>query len=254
MDVGSVTTLLVGCGAFTGQDSVALGPAAGRAQADIVEHAELAEAEGLDSFWLGEHHFADDGYTSAVFPLLGAIAARTDRLILGTRVILAPLHNALLLAEDAAQVALLSRGRFLLGLGLGYRDEELRSLRVPRAERVARLVECVEVARKAWTGQPFDHHGPTVDATGVLCRPAPPRPPEIWTGGRAPGALARAARLADGYVAPLGGAEETLALIAAIDRLVADNGHRCRSARAGWWRSRPVRRPMPRSFGASTRS
>ena len=61
MDVGSVTTLLVGCGAFTGQDSVALGPAAGRAQADIVEHAELAEAEGLDSVWLGEHHFADDG-------------------------------------------------------------------------------------------------------------------------------------------------------------------------------------------------
>jgi alkanesulfonate monooxygenase SsuD/methylene tetrahydromethanopterin reductase-like flavin-dependent oxidoreductase (luciferase family) len=209
--------LFIGCGAFTGQSPESDGPRAGLGQREIVRYAEVAEAEGFDSFWLGEHHFAPDGYTSALFPLLGAIAISTERLVLGTRVILAPLHAPLAVAENAAQVALLAGGRFVLGLALGYRDEEFDAFGVAKSERVARLLETVEVCRKAWTGEPFHHDGPTVMARGLVCRPAPPVPPRLWLGGRAAAAIARAGALADGFVAPLGSAGETRAMVERLD-------------------------------------
>lgn len=132
-------------------------------------------------------------------------------------------HHALvhlLLAEDAALVALLAEGRFILGLGAGYRDDEFDALGVPRSQRSARLAEAVEVCRKAWLGEPFDHDGPSVRGSGLVCRPAPPTPPRIWLGGRAPAALARAARLADGFVAGLAGPRESAAVIAELDAVM----------------------------------
>lgn len=210
--------LQLGVGAFTGQSLVA-GPGSGCEILDVLEHAVLAEELGFDSLWLSEHHFSPDGYTGALFPLLGALTARTNRLVLGTRVLLAPLHPALLLAEDAAQLAVLSGGRFLMGLGLGYRDQEFQSLRIDKADRVARLVEVVEVCRKAWTGEAFDHDGPTMASKRIVCRPAPPIPPRIWIGGRAAPALRRAVALADGYVAPVAGHDQTLAAVADLDAI-----------------------------------
>ena len=122
--------------------------------ADTLAIAEEAERLGFDGVWVSEHHFTDDGYMSAVLPVLAAIAARTERVALGTNVALAPLYHPLRLAEDAAAVDLISGGRLLLGLAIGYRDAEFDAFGVAKRERVDRLVECVERVPQGVDGRP----------------------------------------------------------------------------------------------------
>ncbi len=179
---------------------------------DAIAMAVAAEAAGFDSVWVTEHHFTTDGYLSGLMPLLAAIAARTSRVRLGTNVLLAPLHHPLRLAEDAAVVDLVSHGRLLLGLGIGYRDEEFDALGVPKAERVPRLVEHVATCRAAWTGEPFDFRGQT-----ILSRPVPPGPPPIWLGSWVDAGIRRAGRLADGYISPGGGLADTVHRVEVLD-------------------------------------
>ena len=97
--------------------------------------AEEAEALGLDEVWLTEHHFADDGYCPALLPVAAAIAARTTRIRIGTKVVLLPFHNPLRLAEDVAVVDVLSGGRIDLGVAAGYRHEEFAGFGIDRRER-----------------------------------------------------------------------------------------------------------------------
>lgn len=192
--------------------------------ADSLAIAEEAERLGFDGVWVSEHHFTDDGYMSAVLPVLAAIAARTERVALGTNVALAPLYHPLRLAEDAAAVDLISGGRLLLGLAIGYRDAEFDALGVAKRDRVARLVECVELCRKAWTGAPFDHDGPVVSTAGLTVRPVPTGPPEIWLGGWVDAAISRAAEIADGYISPVGAADDTRQRLEVLDEASARVG------------------------------
>lgn len=179
---------------------------------DALAMGVAAEAAGFDSLWVTEHHFTADGYLSGLLPLLSAIAARTSRIRLGTNVLLAPLHHPLRLAEDAAVVDLVSHGRLLLGLGIGYRDEEFDALGVPKAERIPRLVEHVATCRAAWTGGPFDFRGQR-----ILSRPVPPGPPPIWLGSWVDAGIRRAGRLADGYISPGGGLADTVHRVGVLD-------------------------------------
>lgn len=164
--------------------------------------AEEAERLGFDSVWTSEHHFVDDAYLPSVLPLCAAIAARTERVLVGTALLLSPLHEPLRIAEDAAVVDLIADGRLVLGVGLGWRQEEFEALGVPIGDRVARLEDSIEVYRQAWRGD-LVTGGATLRYPGVAVRPRPARPdgPPIWIGALADPAIRRAGRLADGFMA-----------------------------------------------------
>lgn len=172
--------------------------------ADVLDLAAHADAHGFDSIWLAEHHGAGDGYNPSLLPFLASVAARTVRLELGTAVMLAPFHDPLRIAEDAAVVDNLSGGRLHLGLGLGWSPEEYRMFGVDSAGRGARLEEFVAVLRGAWGPERFTHHGRFFDYDDVAVTPKPARPggPPVWLGGGVDAAIERAARLADGHFPP----------------------------------------------------
>ncbi|MDQ3866631.1 MAG: LLM class flavin-dependent oxidoreductase [Actinomycetota bacterium] len=180
-------------------------PGDGRSDADLyreaLELAQEAERLGLDSVWLSEHHFVDDAYMPSLLPVAAAIAARTERVRIGTGLLLAPLYEPVRLAEDAATVDLLSGGRLVLGLGQGWRKEEFEALRVPLRGRHRRLEDTVATLRQAWAGQ-LVIGGETVSYPDVAVMPLPEDGgPPIWIGALAEPAARRAGRLADGFMA-----------------------------------------------------
>src|SRR4051794_1317262 len=166
--------------------------------ADAVELAVFAEELGFDSVWTSEHHFVDDGYAPSLLPLCAAIAARTSRVEIGTGLLLIPLHDPIRVAEDAVTVDLISGGRLILGLGLGWRAEEFEGFGVSLGERAHRLERAVAVLRGAWAGEPVASAG-----TEVIVTPRPARQggPPIWIGAWAERAVRRAGRIADGFLA-----------------------------------------------------
>ena len=102
---------------------------------DLLEDAELAEALGFDSIWLSEHHFWFDGYCPADLAVAGAVLGRTERLGVGTAVMLLPMHSVEKVADDAVVLGRLGEGRLSVGVGLGYRDVEFDGFGIQRKER-----------------------------------------------------------------------------------------------------------------------
>jgi len=185
--------------------------------ADTLELAALAEEVGFDSFWLAEHHAANDGYIPATLPFLAAVAARTRRIEVGTAVLLAPFHEPLRIAEDAAVVDNISDGRLNLGLGLGWAPEEYRMFRAEHKGRGKRLGEFAQVLKAAWTQDRFTFEGEHLQYEDISITPKPARAggPPIWLGGNAEAALRRSARFGDGYFPPSSATFDTLPDLAA---------------------------------------
>jgi probable F420-dependent oxidoreductase len=201
----------IGIGLFTAQVPPGSGRTFVQEYRETLDLVRLAESLRFDSAWVSEHHGSSDGYMPSLLPVLGAMAAATDRIRLGTGVMLTPFHDPLRLAEDAATVDLLSGGRLILGLGLGWREEEFRMFGVPPNERLRRTTETVEILRRAWTGERFSHHGTVFSYDQVKVTPPPARPEgvPIFLGGFVPAAVRRAGRLGDGYIRSRGdGLEE----------------------------------------------
>jgi probable F420-dependent oxidoreductase len=209
----------VGIGLFTAQIPAGSDRTFEREYRDTLELVRFAERLGFESAWVSEHHGSSDGYLPSQLALLAACAAITERMELGTSVILAPLHDPLRLAEDAAVVDQLSGGRLVLGLGNGWREEEFRMFGSSRAERGARTEETVEVLRRAWTGRRFSFEGRTLryDRVRVTPRPARPDGLPIVLGGYERRAVLRAGRLAEGYITDESGPEEMRDSLALVD-------------------------------------
>ncbi len=180
---------------------VGLSPGSGAALADdsFWKLIETLEEVGYDSLWL-----SDSARRGGLAPLvtLAAVAARTQRLKLGMNVLVLPPRNPVLLACELATVDALSGGRLLPTGGLGLDEpRELEAMGVAREERTARLEESVAIIRALWGGEPVTRPGRFWSLTETRIAPAPHRAKlEFWLGGRAPAALRRIGRIADGWL------------------------------------------------------
>ena len=194
----------LGTGLFTAQRRPDDDRSSAEIYDEILELTAAIEDAGLGSAWLSEHHFAEDEYLSGTLPTLGAMAAITDSIEIGSCVALGPLYNPIRLAEDAATVSLLADDRLTLGLAIGSNPREFDVFGVPRDERAERLADLVSFLGGAWSEGELGYESAFYDVpTDVSITPKPVggRVP-IMLGGAAKPAVRRAARTAEGWCAP----------------------------------------------------
>jgi probable F420-dependent oxidoreductase len=164
--------------------------------------AARIEELGYDSVWTSEHiffHFP----TFDALTILAAVAATTDRIRLGTAVLLLPLRPAALAAKEITSVDVISGGRLTLGIGVGGEyPKEFQAVGVPVNQRGARTDEAIQLLRKLWTEDNVSFEGRFTKLDGVTLQPKPAQPggPPLWIAGRSQAAIRRAGRHGDGYL------------------------------------------------------
>jgi probable F420-dependent oxidoreductase len=177
---------------------------AGSSPDGIRRVAELAEELGYDSVWTTEHLVVGpegvDPYGRLYDALvtLGWIAGWTERVGLGTSIVILPLHNPLQLAKQVATLQELAHGRVTLGVGMGWHRDEFDFMGVPFERRGRRGDEAIRVLRTLWRGE-HDFEGRTWSFHDATAEPRPSPEPEIWIGGSSPHAVRRALTLGDAW-------------------------------------------------------
>jgi probable F420-dependent oxidoreductase len=173
-----------------------------RAIDEVIAEAQLAESLGFDSCFFGEHHQDKDGFLPSPLIVATAVAARTTKLKVGTSVILLPLHHPIHLAEDVITLDLVSKGRVIIGVGIGYQPADFDASMVAMDERLARFEESFEILRLAWAGETFSFKGKHHELNDIKITPRPYQKngPPLWIGASIAAAARRAGRIADGFV------------------------------------------------------
>ena len=165
--------------------------------ATALDMVEWADNLGCVSIAVSEHHGSDDGYLPSPLPMLAAMVARTTNVSFMVAALIAPFYETLRLAEDMVVLDNLSKGRVDLIVAGGYVHEEFAMFGVPMEERGRRVIETVKTLRAAFTGEPFEYRGRTVQITP---KPYKEGGPSLLLGGSSEVAARRAARIADGFI------------------------------------------------------
>ena len=199
--------------------------------------AQTAEAAGVESIWTVEHVAVPAGY-QAQYPYsadgkmpgpenspipdpliwLAYVAAATSTIKLGTGILILPQRHPIYVAKECATLDVLSKGRLILGIGIGWLDEEFQALDIPFGERTTRTEESCQALRVLWGpgAKPFKGEHYAWDAIESNPKPVQEGGPPIVVGGHVNGAARRAARIGDGFF-PLktegGRLEELLAVL-----------------------------------------
>jgi alkanesulfonate monooxygenase SsuD/methylene tetrahydromethanopterin reductase-like flavin-dependent oxidoreductase (luciferase family) len=163
---------------------------------DVLESLPAA----FSTVWIDDHLQFGDRPTAEGWTVLTYLAAAFPRFRYGHLVLSQSFRNPALLAKMAATLQELTGGRFILGLGAGWHEEEYRAYGYdyPRGGvRVAQLAEAIEVIRALWTQSPATYHGTWYRVDGAYCEPQPDPPIPILVGTNGPKALGVVARLAD---------------------------------------------------------
>ena len=201
----------------------------------LVSLAQAAETAGFDSLWAGEHSVLAESSTRMpatnriLNPVVALtfVAAHTRTIRLGTGVLLLPQHQPLILAKELATLDVLSGGRLMVGVGVGWSEEEFEALGVPFHERGARADEYLDAMRAIWSEEKPAYHGRYVSFQGVQAYPHPvqqPTPP-IITGGRAPAVIRRTIEQANGWYGFAFDLDETANVLAEL-RQASERYHR----------------------------
>jgi probable F420-dependent oxidoreductase len=194
-----------------------------RATPEIIERfARAADEAGYDGLWVYDHvvlqkeqqsryPYAPDGNLG--FPptlnflepltLLAHLAGITERVRLGTSVLVLPMRQPVLHAKIMSTIDFLSGGRLVLGAGIGWWKQEFEVLSVPFERRGKRMDEALQLLRQLWTEEYVDFRGEFYEAVDWACNPKPARPEgiPIWLGGESRAQLERAGKYADGWLA-----------------------------------------------------
>ena len=153
---------------------------------DALEQIEYADRLGIEEVWLGEHRFSRHGLLSGIWSFLGAVAGRTKNMRIGTAVIVLPLHNPVLVAEEVAMLDVISGGRINFGIGAGYQQQEFDGVGVDIDTSRERFQEAVDVIIKAWTEERLTYRGKytNVEDLWVLPKPAQKTPSAAVSSGK----------------------------------------------------------------------
>lgn len=171
-----------------------------------VAYAQRAERLGFD-FISASDHPSGTRQTYETWTMLTWIAASTQRIGIGTRVLGVPYRNVAMVAKMAESLDRLSGGRLILGLGGGFSDDEFRAFGMPvpsPREKVDGLDEAVQIIRGLWSQTSFTFDGRQHRTNAAELEPKPTRHIPIWLGTFGPRALALTGRLADGWIPSLG--------------------------------------------------
>ncbi len=172
---------------------------------------ELAEQLGYDSVWVGEHVVAPSprvppSMIEPEYPILdplvalGLMAGVTERVLLATGIVILPQRNPVVLAKQLASLDVLSNGRLIFGVGVGYVEPEMRAVGVPMEGRGARADEYLEAMRSLWEDEAPAFRGRHVEFDGVDAHPRPlQRPLPVIVGGHTSAAHRRTVQHADGW-------------------------------------------------------
>jgi len=211
-----------------------------------IELAQAAERVGFDSLWTVEHvilptkyeplypetpdgKFPFDVTESIADPLvwMAFVAASTERIKLGTAILIVPQRNPLLMAKEAATLDRLSGGRLVLGVGAGWLREEFDALGVDFDSRGARLTESIEAMRALWAGGPASFSGTFTSFDSVISHPRPVQPTiPVHVGGFTVPAAVRAGRMGEGFFPGGYDERERLAMLVQRARQEAEDAGR----------------------------
>jgi probable F420-dependent oxidoreductase len=168
---------------------------------EALDEVVTAEELGFDSVWMEEHHSVTNHYWPSPLPVLAGFATRTSRMLLGTDILVAPFYHPVRLAEDAALLDVMSGGRFVLGIAIGYKPDEFALYGTELEKRGARFEEQLRIMRALWTTDRVDFAGRYYKVEGRLePRPLSSAGVPLWIGGWGELTLRRAATLADNWI------------------------------------------------------
>ena len=213
----------------------------------VLDLARAADRLGFHSVWATDHVVIPKNRTSE-YPYkrsttemlftpgitwldpvatMGVVAGATEKVLIGSAILVLPYRNVVVLANEMASLDRLSEGRMILGIGAGWMAEEFRALGVPPEERGSRTDEYIRVLKTLWnSGSPVSFDGKHVQFTDIVLATQPHRPggPPIYVGGNTPFALRRAGALADGWLGMELWVEEIAEIRTALERAAEEAG------------------------------
>jgi len=168
----------------------------------MIEQVRAARDAGFASLWFPHHWLTHPMQMFQITPLMGYLAAHADGMTIGPNILILPPLNPMHVAEEAATLDVLTGGKYILGIGLGYRQPEFDAFGVPLSERAPRFNEAIGLMRRLWTEDRVNHQGRfyTVNDAGLSLKPVRPGGPPLYIAAQAEVPVKRAARVGDAWL------------------------------------------------------